>query len=197
MKLLGARGTAEDVEVRLPIPRAGREHLTATGEVDAHRLYLETATQVRSVLRRLTDGPDVEDLVQEVYVVALDRREQLESATSARAWLVGVAVKVAAGYRRRYRLRRWLGLEDVPEPVSPDSPHGDAERRDAERVVQQALQALSARKREVLVLFELEGLSGQEIALAVDCPLKTVWTRLHHARRDFAEQLRRMGVAHE
>jgi RNA polymerase sigma-70 factor (ECF subfamily) len=48
---------------------------------------------------------------------------------------------------------------------------------------------MGAKKREALVLFELEGLSGQEIALALGVPLKTVWTRLHHARRELEEKL--------
>ena len=43
--------------------------------------------------------------------------------------------------------------------------------------------------REVFVLFELEGLSGPEISEALGIPLKTVWTRLHHARKDFEQRL--------
>ncbi len=48
---------------------------------------------------------------------------------------------------------------------------------------------MSEKKRTVLVLFELEGLSGEEIAATVGAPLKTVWTRLHAARREFLKAL--------
>ena len=41
----------------------------------------------------------------------------------------------------------------------------------------------------MFVLYELEGLQGEEIARALGCPLKTVWTRLFHARRAFAAAL--------
>ncbi len=181
MKLLAARDTAVPVTV----------------EVDVQRLYVETGGQVRSALRRLTDGRDVEDLLQEVFVVALGRRRELERAQSARAWLLGVAVKVAAGHRRKARFRGWLGLDRAPEPASQVTPERTAEQHEAERWVHQGLLALSPRKREVFVLFELEGLTGQEIAAAVGCPVKTVWTRLFHARRDFAAALRELGVADE
>jgi DNA-directed RNA polymerase specialized sigma24 family protein len=43
------------------------------------------------------------------------------------------------------------------------------------------------------VLYELEGLTGPEIAQALGCPLKTVWTRLHHARKEFEKAVKRHG----
>jgi DNA-directed RNA polymerase specialized sigma24 family protein len=43
---------------------------------------------------------------------------------------------------------------------------------------------MSDKRRETLVLFEVEGYSGQEIAALQGVPVKTVWTRLHHARKD-------------
>jgi RNA polymerase sigma-70 factor (ECF subfamily) len=57
----------------------------------------------------------------------------------------------------------------------------------------QILRKMTPKKREVLVLFELEGLSGEEIATCVGCPVDTVWSRLHHARRDFLKLARRGG----
>jgi RNA polymerase sigma-70 factor (ECF subfamily) len=202
MKLFPRRGTTAAMEVELATPGDGPLWVRARGGAEAsaqvHRLYVEQGAQLRSVLRRLTDGRDVEDLVQEVFVVALGRYDQLARADSPRAWLLGVAVKVAAGHRRRGWVRGWfgLGVEREREPVAHGTPEHDALRRDAERVVRRALEALSPRKREVFVLFELEGLSGQEIAAAVGCPLKTVWTRLFHARKDFARALEAMGVTH-
>jgi RNA polymerase sigma-70 factor (ECF subfamily) len=44
---------------------------------------------------------------------------------------------------------------------------------------------MSEKRRTTLVLFEIEGYSGEEIARIQDIPLATVWTRLHHARKDF------------
>jgi RNA polymerase sigma-70 factor (ECF subfamily) len=155
-------------------------------------LYATHARALRSGLRRLSwPGCDVDDLLHEVFVIALRRPQAVLLAGSRRAWLYGVAVRVAAAARRKHRFRRLLGL-DAAEEVQ--APHEDLDARlDAARRVERALSKLSPRKREVLVLFELQGLSGEEIAAALKCPAPTVFTRLHHARRD----LERMMVRHD
>jgi len=55
--------------------------------------------------------------------------------------------------------------------------------READRDLERALARLDAKKREVLLLAEVEGFSASEIAALVGIPIGTVWTRLHHARR--------------
>lgn len=150
-------------------------------------LYQREAAGIRSALARLAGwGIDPDDLLQEVFVVALRRRDALESADSPRSWLYGVAAKIASDHRRRHRLRRFLGLEAAPELLAPSGPIEAVEAAETRARVYAALDRLSTRKREVLVLYEMEGLSGEEIAQAVGCPVKTVWTRLFHARRAFA-----------
>lgn len=56
---------------------------------------------------------------------------------------------------------------------------------------------MAPKKREVFALFELEGLSGEEIAERVGCPIDTVWTRLFHARKEFEKIARQRGVIDE
>jgi RNA polymerase sigma-70 factor (ECF subfamily) len=52
---------------------------------------------------------------------------------------------------------------------------------------------MKPKHREVFALFELEGLSGEEISARVGCPVGTVWTRLHHARADFVRIGKKRG----
>jgi RNA polymerase sigma-70 factor (ECF subfamily) len=159
---------------------------TSDARARVRALYLAHGDALLSVLERLTwPGCDVEDLLQEVFMVALRRREALFGTESPKAWLYGVAVKVAATTRRNRRLRSFFGLK-MQTHSETSTPQAQVEIVDT---VQRALAALSAKKREVLVLYELEGLTGPEIALALNCPLKTVWTRLHHARRDFEAEV--------
>jgi RNA polymerase sigma-70 factor (ECF subfamily) len=56
------------------------------------------------------------------------------------------------------------------------------------------LERMSPKKREVFALFELEGLSGDEISERIGVPVNTVWTRLHHARKDFLDIAKKLGV---
>lgn len=160
---------------------------------DVRRLYTTHASELRLALNRLGgNGVDCDDLLQEVFVVAMRKMADLAQARSERAWLYGVALKLAAGQRRRQKLRAWLGLGDVPELTSVESPSRTLEQKEASKLLHTALESLPAAKRDVLVLFELQGLSGDEIAAALDVPVATVWTRLFHARKALSAALQRL-----
>jgi RNA polymerase sigma-70 factor (ECF subfamily) len=166
-----------------------------TVSADAIRsLYVEHASSLRQTMQRLAPDVDADDLLQELFVIILRKPEALVRAESPRAWLYGVAVKLAASRRRTVRLRKFLGLESAEEVHAVDAPTRTLEQRDAQVKVQRALEALTDAKRQVFVLFELQGLPGEEIASALGIPLKTVWTRLFHARREVTEALERHAL---
>lgn len=160
---------------------------------DVRRLYSAHAPELRLALNRLGgNGVDCDDLLQEVFVVAMRKLHDLARARSERAWLYGVAVKLAAGQRRRHKLRAWLGLDSTAELASAESPARTLEQKEASQLLQQALDSLPAAKRDVLVLFELQGLSGDEVAHALSVPVATVWTRLFHARKALSAAVLRL-----
>lgn len=165
----------------------------ALGIEDVKRLYQLHGPELRQALARLAPELDSDDLLQEVFLVVLHRPQALAGADSARAWLFGVAVKLAATRRRSARLRRFFGLASAAESSASvvDSPSRTVEQRDAQRAMGEALGCLSEAKRSAFVLFELQGLSGDEVAEALGIPLKTVWTRLFHARREVVRALER------
>ncbi len=163
-------------------------------QANVRELYLRHAPELRQAIHRLAGGVlDADDLLQDVFVIAVRRADALSAAQSPTAWLYGVASKVVSGRLRTSRWRRWLGLEAAAEAVSGDSPQLSLEQREARRSVELGLSKLSGTRREVLVLFELQGLSGAEVAQALNIPVKTVWTRLFYARRDFAIALKEAG----
>ena len=160
--------------------------------LNVYALYRQSAPLIRSMLSRiagLTADPD--DLLQEVFLIALRRSEVLQSQDFPERWLYRVAINVALSHRRRTKLRQFLHLDAFQDVASDWTPVIVLEKKEARSQVLQILEKISDRKRMVFVLFELEGLSGEEIAEVVGCPLKTVWTRLHYARRDFLKQLGR------
>jgi len=65
------------------------------------------------------------------------------------------------------------------------SPIAALETREKQRVLELLLSKMSEKRRVAFVLFEIEGYGGEEIADILDIPINTVWTRLHHARKDF------------
>jgi RNA polymerase sigma-70 factor (ECF subfamily) len=154
---------------------------------EVHRLLADAAPLLRATLRRLTwRGAEVDDMLQDVFVIALKRKRAVLNADSPRSWLYGIAVNVASERRRSHKLWSFLGLESTRPLEARGDPHAQLERAQSEAVLTQALEQLSDRKREVFVLFELEGLTGPEIAQALGCSVNTVWTRLFHARQELA-----------
>jgi RNA polymerase sigma-70 factor (ECF subfamily) len=157
---------------------------------DLSRLYRAHAALVRRAVVRLAGpGADVDDLVQDVFMTAIERRHSFEGRSESTTWLYGIALRIVSGARRRARLRRFFHLDASAEPVERETPATLFEHGEASRTVYRILDGLTERRRTVFVLYELEGLSGEQIAAAVGCPLKTVWTRLYHARKDFQRRL--------
>jgi RNA polymerase sigma-70 factor, ECF subfamily len=149
----------------------------------------------RTAWRLGADASEVEDICQDVFIVAFRR---LSSFVEGRftTWLYRVVANVVSERHRQRRFReglRWLfGREPAvaPPPLRPDRVF---DAREDKAVVDAVLRRMAARKREVLVLFEIEGLPGDKVAELVGCKLETVWSRLHYARRDFERILRSMG----
>jgi RNA polymerase sigma-70 factor (ECF subfamily) len=163
------------------------------GDAPAWRaLYESNWTFVSRVARRMgTPQEELDDVCQEVFVVAFRKLRQFQSGRLT-TWLYRITANVASDRHRRRRLRRALsdlwGHREV-EPVS--LPDRTVESREAEALVSRVLERMSAKKREVFVLYEIEGLEGEAIAELVGAPVNTVWTRLHHARKDFERMARR------
>ena len=198
VKLRGGWGHLDGRTVDLSPPADIVRPLPASAAAEVRTLYRDYAVSLHRTLRRLAaPGIDPTDLLHDVFVVAIRRAESMLRSESPRAWLYGAAVKVAADSRKRARLRSFFGLSTALEVADEGTPLLDAERHESAVKVRQALEKMTQRKREVIVLFELEGLTGQEIAVAVGCPLKTVWTRLHHARRDLEAELVLLGLEGE
>lgn len=182
-------GGAQDVALLSIVPRGAQsEHEVRRSQL--HQLFLAHGRFVRSLVARLAGpGIDPKDLSQEVFLTAWRRLPALRPDASPRAFLASIAVKVAAGARRRARVHRFLGLDDDLHPADPQTPESIFAQAEASRRVYAALTHLSDKKRTVFVLYELQGLTGEEIAQAVGCPLKTVWSRLAHARREFEQHV--------
>jgi RNA polymerase sigma-70 factor (ECF subfamily) len=115
---------------------------------------------------------------------------------SCRPWLIGIAARLL--FRRKRGLSRWArALRELTVHAGDHStdPHPQLSARDEVHRLSEAVAKLSEPKRVVLLLAENEGLSSEEIANALQVPVGTVWTRLHHARGDLRRLLERESKA--
>ena len=76
---------------------------------------------------------------------------------------------------------------------SAAGPVEQLERREAQRLLDRVLRTMTDKRRVAFALFEIEGYTGDEIALILDVPVATVWTRLHHARKEFLARVAELG----
>jgi len=142
-------------------------------------LYDRYAPALLRFARRL-ERHEAEDIVQTVFMRVLRLAPAFDgAAATARPWLFAITARVAQERRRALRRRAAAMLRFSQRPPRTAPAPSDA-RRDLER----GLAKLSVAKRTVLVLAEIEGFAGEEIAAMLGIPVGTVWTRLHHARRE-------------
>lgn len=158
-------------------------------------LYDRYQASVSSFVRRATnDASDVEDVVHITFMTAARAAGNFDGRQSCRPWLVGIAARLL--HRRKRGLSRWaraLRELTVREGERHTDPHRELTARDEVNRLSAALEKLSEPKRIVLLLAETEGLCSEDIAAALRIPVGTVWTRLHHARRDLRRLLGRDG----
>lgn len=159
----------------------------AGGETSAlGLLYDRYDTDVRRIVHRLgVRSSDVDDVVQATFLDVLRAAAGYDGRQNARPWLIGLAVMQVRRHRRSLarvaaRITAWA-REPLPRPSTPEEATATNEAAERARI---ALDALSAKKREVIVLVSIEGLSGEEAAALLGVPVATVWTRLHHARKE-------------
>lgn len=135
---------------------------------------------------------DLEDVSQEVFIIIFQKLAQLERSSSIRAWIYGISIRVAAGYRRRHRIQHEVLVDEVPDLAGP-ADSGEADRLHARRQLAQIIARLDEEKRAVFVLHELEHLEMAEIAEIVGCPVATGYSRLAAAKKQALAMLSRMS----
>lgn len=140
---------------------------------------------------------DLDDLVQTTFLALPLAAQRFEAQGSARAFILGVALQHSRRERRKL-FRRWTlwqsNTHEIEAPVAAPDPEQHAVDRESIKRFEKALAGLPEAQRETFVLVEIEGLKGDEAARALDVPVNTVWTRLHHARAALRASLRTEGA---
>jgi RNA polymerase sigma-70 factor (ECF subfamily) len=159
---------------------------------DLYRLYAKSVARWAYLLGGPTIDP--EDVMQEVFIVAHKQLPKLETQEHLAVWLHQVTHNVVRNKRRKDKVRELFqevlgmgALQPDPEP----SPDESTERRQTHARVYRILDQMKEKYRTVLILFELEGMSGEAIAETLKVKVATVWVWLHRGRRDFLKRLQK------
>ena len=127
----------------------------------------------------------VDDAAQQVFLTFAQKQHQVLPGRE-RAFLIQVAVRVAANARRSQERRPEQATADCDAALHPD-PHPEAllDAKQERQVLQRILELMPEEQRAVFILFELEGMTVSEIAQALAIPQGTVGSRLRRARHKF------------
>lgn len=171
---------------------------------DFEALYRQHASQVARWAARLSGhDTDIDDVVHQVFLVVQRRLPEFRGDAKITTWLHAITVRVVQEARRRQKRWFWpvrragtaagdgyAADEDGGESLAADQPSALEllERKEAGRIVYQVLDQLDEKYRTALILFELEGLSGQQIAEVTKTSRSNVWVRLLRGRQQFIKR---------
>jgi RNA polymerase sigma-70 factor, ECF subfamily len=197
-RLFGGRGSADAPDATSP-KKARSGAPPAPSSLTADLLFRRHGKDVVRIVRRLvgprTSQADVDDLVQQVFIAVHKDVSRFRGESQVTTWLYGIASRTVlmhfrSGRRRARAMEAFAEETRAMEEAVPSAEIGFAKKQELEHVWR-ALEKVRPKKRIVFILHEVEGLSGKEIAAALEINEATVWTRLFHARRELVAALRK------
>ena len=154
--------------------------------VDIFKQYRETVARI--VFRIMGPSPEIEDVVQDVFIHVFKSIHKFRGDSKFTTWLYRLSANVTKMHLRKKRSRPRFADVPIPERTNEDSGAGSppevAARNERVAALYRLVNQLSEKKREVLVLHDFEGLNAKEVAARVGAPVLTVRTRLFYARKE-------------
>ncbi len=156
--------------------------------------------RVFGIIYQMTSNrEDAADLAQDVFIKAFQSVHRFEGSASFFTWLYRIAVNTTLSHLRRHRQRAFFSLEKLQADGATaevlagltDATGADRETfvKELQEKLNEALQKLSIKHRTVITLFEIEGLSHEEIARVMRCSVGTVRSRVHYAKQILQAEL--------
>ncbi len=156
----------------------------------------------RLLSRMVRDPAEIEDITQESFIKAYRALPQFRGESAFYTWLYRIAVNTAKNYlvargRRaptttEFSSEEAEGFEDAELLRDIATPDAELQTKQIANAVNKAVEALPEELRTAITLREIEGLSYEEIAQMMDCPIGTVRSRIFRAREAIAEKIRPM-----
>lgn len=166
------------------------------GDVAAFdQLILKYRERLFGVIYNMTSNrEDASDLTQDAFIKAFQSINRFQGQSSFFTWLYRIGINSTLTHLRKNRLRTFFSLEKVDEDdrqsaevIEALTDKSGAERdvfvHELQEKLNEAMQKLSIKHRTVVTLFEIDGLSHQEIAEVMNCSVGTVRSRLHYAKQ--------------
>lgn len=155
---------------------------------------------LRLLARMIRDPSELEDVAQEAFIKAYRALPQFRGESAFYTWLYRIAINTARNWMassgRRPSAPNGLETEDgetfneIDNLIDINTPESALASREIALTVNAAIEQLPEELRTAIVLREIEGMSYEDIAQSMDCPLGTVRSRIFRAREAIASRLR-------
>ena len=177
-------------------PAIGAELDPSDPELLFDHLYENYEPMVERWVRRLA-GPsvDIEDLIHDVFVVALRRRGEFRGDAKVSTWLFRITQLVVRKCRFRHKLRQCLDIlhrsHELAVVLPSPTPLEVVEQRQQNARLYAALDRLPDKYRTAVILCDIESMGAEEVGHLVGLTANAVWVRVHRGRAMLLEQLTR------
>jgi RNA polymerase sigma-70 factor (ECF subfamily) len=170
---------------RKPVTEARRQPASSPEEPPRLRTVFEEhgAFVCRSLRLLGVPEADLDDVLQEVFLVVHQRLHDYEERGRARAWLYSICTRLARAQRRKLWRRREEMSAELPDAPSDATQLQRIADNEALALGHELLRRLPREQQDVFWLYEVEELPMSEIAEALGCPLQTAYSRLYKARQ--------------
>lgn len=162
------------------------------------RFISENLRRIFLLIYRIVDNvADAEDLAQETFIKALQRQDQLKDLDKATHWLSRIASNTAIDFLRRHGKVNFCEVDALIDPLREpsESPEQAVLRSEHRAYLDEGLSVLTERERTALLLRDVEGLSADEVARAMNCSKATVRSHIANARIKFRRYMERRNRA--
>lgn len=157
-------------------------------------LHARYRAYVLSSLRLLgIPSVDLDDALQDVFIVVFQRLPEYADRGRTRSWLYAICIRVAGARRRRGARHPVARVDEIELPV-PAAQLELVLQDETVALGKRLLQRLKPEERDVFWLYEVEDRSMPEIARALRCPVQTAYSRLYRARERIAQEVHSAAV---
>lgn len=161
--------------------------------MDLKDIITNHGNTVRSIIKRITNEQN-EDLEQEVYTKIWKHSDKYEERGVIQAWIKTISANLSKDYLKSSQKKlsdNTTNDEKVMSfvPDQKESPESLLIRKERQKAISEAINKLKPKFKEVIMLYEIENKSYEEISQKIKCPIGTVKSRLYNAKKELAVML--------
>ena len=164
--------------------------------MDLKTIINNHGTTVRSIIKRITNEHN-EDLEQEVYTRVWKNSDKYEEKGTLNAWIRTISANLSKDYLKSSskKLDDSTTADETALSLvrdSKDTPESLLLKRERQKIISRAINNLKPKFKEVVMPYEIENQSYEEISLKLKCPIGTVKSRLYNAKKELATALQEL-----